>query len=83
MYLAKLGFFFEALNLEEGGEEGEGAVEVAAAEGGEAEELVEGPEDDEEDEEESDGPERVEVLEVVGGPGLEAEVEDEANREEV
>ncbi|KAL6291720.1 hypothetical protein ACE6H2_009230 [Prunus campanulata] len=73
---------FAEVGLLEGGEGGEERVEVGAAEGGDAEELVEGPEDDEEDEEESDGPEGVEVLEMEGGAGLEAEVEDEAEGQE-
>ncbi|CAB4302092.1 unnamed protein product [Prunus armeniaca] len=73
---------FAEVGLLEGGEGGEERVEVGAAEGGDTEELVEGPEDDEEDEEESDGPEGVEVLEMEGGAGLEAEVEDEAEGEE-
>lgn len=57
-------------------QEGQERHEVAAAEEGHAEELDEGPEGGRGDEEEADGPEGVEVAEVRGGAGLEAEVDD-------
>ncbi|KAF7149017.1 hypothetical protein RHSIM_Rhsim03G0213400 [Rhododendron simsii] len=57
------------------GEIGEEWEDVVAVEKGQAEDFGEGPEGDEEDEEEAGEPEGVEVLQVVGGAGLKAEVD--------
>ena len=64
------------------GKIGQKWVEIVAMEEGQAEDLVEGPRGGEGDEKEADGPERDEVLQMVGYARFQPKVEDEAERED-